>query len=100
MASGRITIDTTKNMAARIRDVATFGALFREKVSELNLIVSKYAADASFQTDTGMSAGDATTFTNLLTQMANELNVTASTQVNVGAATGTRQWLDALSTIG
>jgi hypothetical protein len=87
MASGRIVIDTTKNMAARIRDVATFGALFREKMSELNLIVGKYAGDASFQTDTGMSAADQTAFTNLLTQAANELNGLATTQVSVGAAT-------------
>ena len=100
MASGRIVINTTLNLAARIRDVALQGALFREKLGELNLIVQKYNADASFQTDTGMSAADQTTFTNLLTQAVNELNSTATTQVSVGAATGTRQWLDALSTIG
>jgi hypothetical protein len=100
MASGRIKGNNSLLLMQRINDVATFGALFREKVGELNLIVAKYAADISLQTDTGMSAGDATTFTNLLTQMSNELNATASTQVGVGAATGTRQWLDAISTIG
>lgn len=100
MASGRITLDATKTLAQRIRDVASFGALFREKVSELALITQKYNADASLQTDTGMSAADQTAFTNMLLQMNAELNATASVAVGVGAATGTRQWLDAVSLIG
>ena len=97
MASGRIVVDRTKPLAAAILNVVQMGASFRDRLSELNLIVAKYAADPSFQTDTGMSAGDQTTFTNLLTQANNEMSGLASTQVSVGAATGTRQLMDALS---
>ena len=100
MASGRIPLTNTLPLAQQIQGVAQLGALFREKVNELNLVVGKYAGDASFTTDTGISVANQTPFTNLLTQMANELNGTATTQVSVGAATGTRQWLDALSQVG
>lgn len=102
MASNRIALDTTKNMAARIRDVATFGAVFREKLSELALLLGAngYNGDVSLATDTGMSAGDQTRLQNLVIQADGEMNATATTQVSVGAASGTRQLLDALSTVG
>ncbi len=102
MATNRIAVDTTKNMGARIRDVASFGALFREKLSELNLILgaSGYNGDASLATDTGMSAGDQTRLQNIVIQTQNELNGLVVQAVSVGQPTWTRQLLDALSTIG
>lgn len=100
MASNRIVIDTTKNFAQRILDVVTFGALFREKLAELNNCVGAYNADTSFQTDTGMSATDQTKFTSLLTNAAAEMSGLTNVQVVQGGQTNVRQLLDQISRTG
>jgi len=101
MPSSRIGIDTTKNLAARALEVMNFGALFREKLSELNNIVGKFNADATaWTTATGMSSADFTTFASLLANATAEMSGFANVQVAQGGQTNVRQLLDALSTIG
>ncbi len=100
MASNRIPIDVTKNLAARILDVMTFGALFREKLAELNNVTGGYTADPTFQTDTGMSSGDQTRFTSLLANAVAEMSGFTNVAVAQGGQTNVRQLLDALSRVG
>ncbi len=100
MASNRIPIDTTKNLAARILDVMTFGALFREKLQELANVVGAYNADTTFQTDTGMIAADQTKFTSLLNNAVAEMSTFTLVAVAQGGQTNVRQLLDQLSRVG
>ncbi len=102
MATNRIVMSPTLTLAQRIRGVIIQGALFREQLSELNLVLggNGYNGDASLATDAGLSAGDQTRLQNLVIQANNEMNGLATTQVSVGSATGTRQLIDAISTVG
>jgi hypothetical protein len=99
MASNRIVIDRTKPLGQNVANAIATLARAREMISELALILggNGYNQDVSLQTDLGISAADQTRLQNLVTQANNELNATATTLINVGSATGTRQLCDALS---
>ena len=97
MASQRLHIDPTKTLGSRISDCVNMGALFRQRLGELLLIVNKYGGDVTLQTDTGLSSTDAATFISLLTQAENEMSGVVAANVPVGQPTWTRQLLDALS---
>jgi hypothetical protein len=100
MASNRIAIDRTKFISQRILAVIGTGALFREQLAELNSIIGCYNADASFQTDTGVSAGDQTTLTALVANAAAEMSTVTNVAVGLGGQTNVRLLLDKLSTVG
>lgn len=103
MATNRITWNANGSVSgqfvtvSKLRNVISSLQAARDAMSELNLVVAKYNGDTtSLGTDLGASAADAATLTNLITQANNELNGLASTQISVGATTGTRQLVDAL----
>ena len=100
MASNRIVGDRAKLMFQRITDAAAQGALFRMKMQELLYDVGGYNGDASFQTDTGMSAADQTKFVSLLTNSVAELFNLTNVAVALGGQTNVRQFLDQISTGG
>jgi len=101
MASARMTIDSTKNLAQRLQDVMNFGALFREKLGELNNVTGKFGNDPTAWTAaTGMSSSDYTTFQALLANAVAEMSALTNVQVAAGGQTNVRQLLDAISTIG
>src|SRR5258707_738887 len=103
MASARIVIDRTKNLASALSDLVAQGEIFRQRVEGMNALLqggAGYAGDnAAVAADLGASvtAAQATTIMNLLGQMTGELTRTATVQVSAGATTGTRQLIDAIS---
>lgn len=102
MASNRIAMNKSLQLAQRILAVVGQGELFRQQVAELNLLLGPtgYNADASLGTDTGLSTADQTRLQNLVIAANNELNAATAVQINAGAFTSTRQLLDALGTVG
>lgn len=98
MASNRIVINRSLLMAQSIGSVVSAGGYFREKLQELASAVGAYNADASFQTDTGMSASDQTKFTALLNNAVAEMSTLTLVAVAQGGQTNVRQLLDQLST--
>jgi hypothetical protein len=102
MATNRIAINRTTVLGARIDSIINQLEQARGRLLALSLVLGAdgYNGDASLQTDIGISATDQTKLQNLVTQAVNEMTSTATTQVNVGNATGIRQLIDALSTGG
>jgi hypothetical protein len=97
MASERIPYTESSKLGPKFRAALSGLVETRKNLNELRRILDKYMDDtAAIATDSGLPGGSVALVRNLVTQAANELAGLASTQVNVGAATGCRQLADAM----